>query len=91
MTEFTIITVDKGASTEITREKFLLDQQGITNWLISKNIIKDTEMPLPTGSINNDRQEMPVKHNLDRVIILTEIRTIIAKMYAAGEPLNHQP
>jgi len=43
MTEFKIATVDKGASTEITREKFSLDQQGITNWLRSKNIITDNE------------------------------------------------
>lgn len=43
MTEFKILTIDKGASTEITREKFLLDQQGITNWLRSKSIIPDNE------------------------------------------------
>ena len=43
MTEFKIVTIDKGASTEITRENFLLNQQGITNWLRSKSIISDNE------------------------------------------------
>jgi hypothetical protein len=43
MTEFTIHIIDKGASSEIMKEKFSLDQEGITNWLISKNIIVDTE------------------------------------------------
>lgn len=43
MTDFKIVTVEKGASTEITKDKFSLDQQGITNWLISKTIISDNE------------------------------------------------
>lgn len=43
MTDFKIVTVDKGASTEITKDKFLLDQQGITSWLKSKTIISDNE------------------------------------------------
>lgn len=44
MTEFKITTIDKGASTEITREKFALDQKGITDWLKSKSIITDNEI-----------------------------------------------
>jgi hypothetical protein len=43
MTEFKIATIDKGASTEITQEKFSLDQHGITSWLVSKTIISDNE------------------------------------------------
>lgn len=43
MTDFKIVTVEKGASTEITKDKFSLDQQGITSWLISKTIISDNE------------------------------------------------
>ncbi|NWJ53061.1 MAG: hypothetical protein HXX14_19585 [Bacteroidetes bacterium] len=43
MKDFNIVTIDKGASSEITREKFSLDQQGISNWLNSKNIISDNE------------------------------------------------
>ncbi len=44
MTEFKITTIDKGASTEITKEKFALDQHGITEWLKSKSIITDNEI-----------------------------------------------
>lgn len=43
MTELKITTIDKGASTEITREKYSLDQQGISHWLRSKNIISANE------------------------------------------------
>jgi len=43
MTEIKIATIDKGASTEITREKFSLDQQGIKSWLVSKTIIPGNE------------------------------------------------
>lgn len=44
MTEFKITTIDNGASTEIIREKFSLDQKGITDWLKSKSIITDSEI-----------------------------------------------
>ena len=43
MTEFILTPIDKGASTEMTRENFSLDQQGITHWLKTKNIITDNE------------------------------------------------
>ncbi len=43
MTGFSIISIEKGSSTEIAREKYLLNKEGISNWLINKNIIKDTE------------------------------------------------
>lgn len=43
MTDFKIVTVEKGASTEITKDKFSFDRQGITNWLKNKNIISDNE------------------------------------------------
>jgi hypothetical protein len=46
MLKFKISTIDKGASTEITREKYSLDQQGITNWLKKKNIISDNDIVL---------------------------------------------
>jgi len=43
MTDLKIVTVYKGASTEITKDKFSLDRQGISSWLISKSIISDNE------------------------------------------------
>ncbi len=46
MTEFRIETIDKGASTEINREKFSLDLKGISNWLQLKNIISTNEILL---------------------------------------------
>lgn len=44
MTDFKIVTVEKGASTEIIKDNFSLDQQGITNWLKNRNIISDNEI-----------------------------------------------
>jgi hypothetical protein len=41
MTICQIRTLAKGASTEITREKFSLDQNGITQWLSSKGILSN--------------------------------------------------
>lgn len=43
MTGFTVTTIDKGASTEITRENLKIDQQGVTEWLRAKNIISVDE------------------------------------------------
>lgn len=43
MKEFTLLTINNGASTEITREKQSLDQEEIRKWLFSKNIISNRE------------------------------------------------
>jgi hypothetical protein len=39
MTYFTLKTIDKGASSEITTEKHTLNKSGISSWLINKNLI----------------------------------------------------
>ncbi len=44
MKEFTTTIVNKGASAEIQRAKYTLDQQGITSWLRSKDIISGNEI-----------------------------------------------
>lgn len=43
MIEFNITTINSGASTEILRGKKSLDQEGITSWLFTKNIISRDE------------------------------------------------
>jgi hypothetical protein len=40
---YSIITIDKGASSEILKDKFVLTKNGITSWLRAKNIIDDSE------------------------------------------------
>ena len=55
MEGFKITTVDKGASSEIIREKLTLNQQGITRWLRSKNIVSDNE------TLSSYRDLMPWK------------------------------
>lgn len=44
MTEFSISTIDKGASSEIAKDNFPIDQQGVTAWLQTKNIISGDEI-----------------------------------------------
>lgn len=44
MTEFQLKLFDTGASSEITREKFSLDQKGITQWLTTKGVISHDEI-----------------------------------------------
>lgn len=44
MTKLTINLLDNGPSTEISMENFALTQNGITNWLQSKNIITEREI-----------------------------------------------
>lgn len=41
MQKFQIKTIGNGASSEITRQGYSLDEKGITSWLIDKNIISD--------------------------------------------------
>jgi len=43
MTDIRIRTIHKAASSEIKREGYSLDTKGVTNWLISKNIISTKE------------------------------------------------
>lgn len=43
MRELKIETISKAASAEITREGYTLDESGVTDWLISKNIISLNE------------------------------------------------
>ncbi len=40
---FNITRIDRGISAEIEKKGISLDQQGLTNWLIEKNIIKSNE------------------------------------------------
>jgi len=39
--KFQIKTIGNGASSEITRHAYSLDEKGITGWLIDKNIMSD--------------------------------------------------
>ena len=39
MKKFQIATINNGASSEITKQGYSLDEKGITDWLINKNII----------------------------------------------------
>ena len=41
MRKFQITTINDGASSEITRQGYSLDEKGIRDWLIDKNIISD--------------------------------------------------
>jgi hypothetical protein len=43
MTAFKLEIMDNGASSEVKREHFSLDQQGVSNWLTKKNIIGKQE------------------------------------------------
>ena len=43
MREFQLKTIDKGASSEIIRQGFELDEKGIAHWLKSKNLISSEE------------------------------------------------
>lgn len=46
MTDIRIEIIDKGASTEVTRENYTLDQNGITKWLQTKKIISKHDILL---------------------------------------------
>lgn len=44
MQAFKAITTDKAASSEISRERYSLDQKGISQWLLAKGIISHDEI-----------------------------------------------
>ncbi len=46
MSDFRIITIEKSASSEVVKENYSLNQQGITSWLLNKNIITKPETVL---------------------------------------------
>jgi hypothetical protein len=52
MKDFTITIVNKGASSEIKRANYTLDQEGITSWLRSKHIISENEILFSYSDVN---------------------------------------